>query len=303
MNDRRPDYAELHRHLDGSLRPETLAELLAEQALDLPPSYRFYPGMGIDEALACFALTLSVLQDPAAVARVAAEICEDAEKEGVSALEIRFAPQLHQGAALEAIVEAAIDGVRGRAGIILCGLYGEPPEVLERLVTTASSRSGVVGIDLAGAPLPGHKVTMVDYAPAFQRARNLGLGRTVHAGEGRSVREIRVAIEQLGAQRIGHGVTLLDDPEVLELVVSEQVTIEACPSSNLHTGCIAAIEEHPLPRWLALGVRATVCTDNTLFSAVTMPQEQAVVAQMPGMNGELLQRAQSYGHEALFPRR
>src|SRR6185369_6374685 len=120
--------ADLHRHLDGSLRPSTIAELAREAGVRVPDDLAFSPGMGLDAALSRFAFTLSLLQSPAAVKRVAAEICEDAAAEGVTTLEIRFAPQLHRGAGIEAIVEAAITGIAGRAGLILCGLYGEPPE-------------------------------------------------------------------------------------------------------------------------------------------------------------------------------
>src|SRR5262245_2522762 len=144
--------ADLHRHLDGSLRLATLEELLARRGARVPERLRFERGMGLEAALERFALTLSVLQEPDAVRRVAREICEDAAKDGVTTLEIRFAPQLHTGASLEAIVDAALEGVQGRAGLILCGLYGEPPEVLERLVDVAAPRKGVVGIDLAGGP-------------------------------------------------------------------------------------------------------------------------------------------------------
>lgn len=293
---------DLHRHLDGSLRPATVAELAARHGRPLPPDLLFHAGMGLAEALSRFAFTLSLLQDAAAVRRVAAEICEDAADDGVSTLEIRFAPQLHAGAAVEAIVDAALEGIAGRAGLILCGLYGEPPSVLERLVASAVSRPGVLGIDLAGGPSPSHDVRLEDYAMAFRRARDLGLGRTVHASEGRPPAEIRVAIEQLGAQRIGHGTTLLDDDAVVELVLSHQVVIEACPTSNVHTGVIAAVDQHPLPRWLERGVRACVNTDNTLLSDVTAREELARAAAIPGMTADLVARIIDVGHEARFRR-
>src|SRR6185503_17702821 len=139
--------------------------------------------------------------------------------EGVTTLEIRFAPQLHRGAPIEAILDAALEGAGGRAGLILCGLYGEPPEVLRALVEAGARRPGVVGVDLAGGPSGGHAFRLADYAPVYRRAEELGLGRTVHAAEGRPAEEIRVAVEALRAQRIGHGTTLLADPEVVDLVI------------------------------------------------------------------------------------
>ena len=269
--------------------------------MSVPDHLAFWPGMGLAEALARFAVTLAVLQTPSAVRRVAAEMCEDAAAEGVTTLEIRFAPQLHRGAPLEAIVEAAVEGAAGRAGVILCGLYGEPPEVLERLVEVGAARAGVVGIDLAGGPRPGG-LGVADYERPFRRAADRGLGRTVHAGEGRPPAEIRAAIERLGAQRIGHGTTLLADLETVELVLERGVVIEACLTSNLHTGAVAALADHPLPRWLSLGVRACVCADNTLLSRTDAAAELRAASALPGMTPELLERAVEHGHAAAFPR-
>jgi adenosine deaminase len=300
---RRPGLADLHRHLDGSLRPATLRELARAHGVEVPAGLAFEVGMGLEEALARFRFTLSLLEEPAAVRRVASEICEDAAAEGVTTLEIRFAPQLHPGGSVEAIVESALEGIDGRAGLVLCGLYGEPPETLLRLVEAARTRPGVVGIDLAGGPAPGHHFGLDDLAPAFRLAGEVGLGRTVHAGEGRPPREIADAILRLGAERVGHGTTLLDDPAVLDLVLERGVAIEACVTSNLHVGAIPEVAAHPLPEWLARGVRACVCTDNTLLSRVNAPEEHAAVRAIPGMTDELLARAVENGHASAFRRR
>lgn len=298
--------ADLHRHLDGSLRLATVHALATQEGISVPPEgdVRFFAGMGLPEALARFDFTLSLLQTEAAVKRVAGEICDDATAEGVTSLELRFAPQLHlkKGVRIETILDAVLEGARGRAGVILCGLYGEPLSMLERLVELARARRGVVAIDLAGGPAPTHTTRLADYAPAFSRARELGLGRTVHAAEGRPADEIRVAIETLHAQRIGHGTTLLDDPRVVDLVRERGVTIEACPTSNVHTGVINAVERHPIARWLELGVKACVNTDNTLLSAVDAPEEYRRAARIDGMTPELLARATEYGHAAKFVR-
>lgn len=294
--------ADLHRHLDGSLREQTVRDLAEKLGKQVPADLCFFAGMGLTQALARFAFTLSLLQEPLAVQRIAREICEDAEKEGVTTLEIRFAPQLHQGSDIETIIDAALEGIDGRAGLLLCGLYGEPPDVLEELVDLAIPRPGVVGIDLAGGPSTEHRWRLSDYASPFQRAAKLGLGTTVHAGEGRPPGEIRTAIEQLHAQRIGHGTTLLDDPSVLTLVIDRGVTIEACPTSNMHVGAIDSIEDHPLPHWLRKGVKVCVCTDNTLLSAVHAGEELRRAANIPGMSPQLLEQAVHNGHEAAFSR-
>ncbi len=293
---------DLHRHLDGSLRTATVAELAAKFGEAVPTNLGFFAGMGLDAALSRFAFTLGLLQRPEEVRRIANEICEDAAREGVTTLEIRFAPQLHRAAPIPEIVDAALDGAAGRAGIVLCGLWGEPPPVVMELVETARTRPGVTGLDLAGGPSPTCRVDMPDYAPAFTRARELGLGRTVHAAEGRSAEEIRVAITVLFAQRIGHGVTLTDDPTIVDLVLERGVTIEACPTSNVHTSAIGSLSEHPLPRWLALGIRACINTDNTLLSAVDAVEEHRRARAIPGMTDELLARAIAHGHAAAFSR-
>ncbi len=263
--------------------------------------------MGLHSALALFETTLAVLQTEAAVARVAAEICEDASREGVSTLEIRFAPQLHRGATMEAIVDAALEGINGRAGLVLCGLYGEPSSVFDRFLDVASSRTGVVGIDLAGGPQSGDQFSMENYAPTFSRARELGIGRTVHAGEGRPPTEIERAITVLHAERIGHGTTLLDDERVTDLVLEHDVVIEACITSNWHTGAITRIDDHPLARWLDRGVRVCINTDNTLFSrtdAVTEHQRASALLGSNAINVEVqLAGLIRTGHDAAFERR
>jgi adenosine deaminase len=294
--------ADLHRHLDGSLRLATALELADRLGVAVPSPLEFGPGIGLEGALARFRFTLALLQEPDAVRRVAREMCEDAAREGVTTLEIRFAPQLHRGASLAEVVDAALDGAGGRAGLVLCALYGESPDVLGRLVDCAGPRRGVVGVDLAGGPLPDHSYRLEDYTDPFSDAARAGLGITVHAAEGRSPREIVVAVERLHARRIGHGTTVLDDDEAVAVVRERGVTVEACVTSNLHTGAIAAIEDHPLPRWLDRGLRACVCADNTLFSATTAAEELARVARIPGMDAAKLARVVEQGHAAAFAR-
>jgi adenosine deaminase len=227
-------------------------------------------------------------------------MCEDAVAEGISLLEIRFAPQLHQGAPMEEILDAALEGIGSRAKLILCALYGDSPQLVNQLVSLAASRNGVVGIDLAGGPAPFHRWSMADYAPAFTRARELGLGRTVHAGEGRDAAEIAFAIEQLHAQRIGHACSVLDDNSVVELMIKRGITIEACPTSNVHTSIFGSVADHPIAQWLDCGLRVCVCTDNTLLSDVTLPAELAKVAAIDGMTPEKMAAIIQFGHEATF---
>lgn len=291
-----PSLPDLHRHLDGSIRPNTVTQLAQAMGLSVPKDLLFFPGMGLQAALSRFAFTVQLLQHPDAVARVAAEMCEDAAADGVGTLEIRFAPHLHRGAPIADIVDAALAGINGRAGLILCALYGDPPELVEALV--AAARRGVVGLDLAGGPHPTHRHTMTDYAGAFAMAARKGLGRTVHAGEGRPPEEIRTAIDVLGAQRIGHGTTLLNDESITQLVIDRQITIEACPTSNWHTGVIDAISAHPLATWLARGVSVCINTDNTLLSNVTATQEHRRMAAH--LSTDQMAQVIAAGHAAAF---
>jgi len=302
--------ADLHRHLDGSMRAQTLRALAAAEGVAMAEIPRFFAGMGLDAALACFALTLATLGRAEAVAQVVDEICADAAAEGVGTLELRFAPQLHGQPGeptpdltrMRRMIAAAAEGLAGRAGLLLCALYGEPPALVEALVDMAIAHPAVVGVDLAGGPAAGASFGMADYGPAFQRARRAGLGVTVHAGEGRPPTEIAVAIAQLGAQRIGHGTTLLADPRVVDLVRERGVTIEACIRSNVHVGAIATPAQHPIGALLAQEVRVCICTDNTLLSAVDAPGEHALARTLPGMDDAALLRAIGHGHAARFGR-
>ena len=293
---------DLHCHLDGSIRPSTVRELAKDTATDIPTDLCFTPGMGLQAALSRFAFTLSLLQQPDQVQRVASELCEDAAATGVTTLEIRFAPQLHTGAPMDQIVDAALRGINGRAGLILCALYGDPPALADALVDLAIPRLGVVGIDLAGGPAPHHRWGMSDLQPAFQRARGNGIGRTVHAGEGRPASEIRMAVELLHAQRIGHGLSVLDDPEVTGLVRDRGITIEACPTSNWQVGVIPSIEAHPLPLWLAQDLRVCINTDNTLLSDTDAAKETDRVRTIPGIGQAQIDRLHAHGHAARFCR-
>ena len=297
-----PGFVELHRHLDGSLRPETMRELARRLDVPIPEKPYFTDGMGLQPALALFGFSLSLLQRPDEVRRVASEICEDAAAEGVTTLELRFAPQLHRGADPAAIVDAALEGIAGRAGLILCGLYGESPAVLDGLIDVAISRPGVVGIDLAGGPTASDDFGMADYCGAFERARAAGLGRTVHAGEGRPPEEIRFAIESLFAQRIGHGTSILDDPEVVELARERAVVIEACPTSNVHTGIIDRVADHPMATWIDRGLLVSINTDNTLFSRTDARAERERCLAIEGMTEARIRDADAVGRRAAFER-
>jgi len=297
---------DLHCHLDGSLRFSTMLDLARQKNIKISENSKdifFHKGMTLHDALGRFATTLSVLQDPDDVKRVTKEICEDAIQNSISNLEIRFAPQLHKGAAIEEIIDASIEGLSDNANLILCGLYGEDPKVLNRLVEAAKNRGRVVGIDLAGGPAIGHLHGIYEYSDVFLKAKTYGINRTVHAAEGRSSDEIRRAIYHLGAQRIGHGTTLLDnEEEIVKLVIKNNILIEACITSNIHTGVIKEAKDHPIKKWIKKGVKVAICTDNIMLSNTDLAREFTLAKYDIGLTDEELNYCTNCAKEFLFSR-
>ena len=263
---------ELHLHMDGSIRRSTFLELAKLNNLQVDASFGFTKGMTLQQALSMFSKTVSVMQQMDVITRITSEICEDLRKDGVEYAEIRFAPQLHSDDT-EAVVRAAIKGLCYGHKLILCGLYGENPRVIEGHVNIAKRYKSVVGIDIAGGPRKTDKWGLHHYADAYREAKKHGIGRTVHVSEGRSHNEIIDAIKILGAQRLGHACSLLDSQSAVNLVKDMDVVIEACPTSNVHTGIYKDVSDHPIKKWIANHVYVAVCADNTLMSNVTTSQE------------------------------
>ena len=287
---------ELHCHLDGSIRESVLAKFLGYK----PKEIYFYKGMGLEKALESFQITLGTLQTGDLVREAVFNLCVDLNLAGVYQGEIRFAPQLHYGAPIEDIIDAALAGIWGNMNLVLCGLYGEDPAILDRLVEAAKTRHRVVGIDLAGAPLDIHRWSILDYSDVFTKAKRYGLGRTVHAGEGRSAKEIEVAINFLHAQRIGHGLSVLDDHKTTDLVREKDVLIEACLSSNYHTGCIKEYSDHPMKQWFENDIKFSLCADNILLSQTNLEKEFHLARKHCGLTKEEIHQTQFWAKEKLF---
>lgn len=294
---------ELHCHLDGSLRYSTLVDLAEKKNIIIPKNYKeifFYKGMTLQDALSRFEITLSVLQNPEDVKRVAKEICKDAWMDGIQSLEIRFAPQLHRGGSLEDIVDAASEGMFGNSKLILCGLYGENPDVLNKLVEIGKTKEKVVGIDLAGGPATFHNWTLRDYEIPFLKAKEYGLGRTVHAGEGRDPNEIIDAINILKAQRIGHGTTVLQSQNAVNLILEKNILIEACITSNIHTNVIQEEKDHPIKSWIERGIKVSLCADNTMLSNTVLSREYNIAKYKVGLTNKELEYCSECSKEFLF---
>lgn len=312
--------AELHLHLDGSLRPETVWELAEEQQIRLPAAdleeLRYQMKVPEDcqnlhECLKRFDLPLLVLQEADALERVTFELTEDLAKEGVTYAEIRFAPQqsMEHGLTQDQAVEAAIRGAkRGmemypsiRVGLILCCMRGEDKEALNlETVETVRKYLGdvVCAVDLAGAE---SLYPTEIFAPVFARVREYGLPMTIHAGEAAGPDSIRTALSY-GTKRIGHGISAIQDPGLVEELVKENVTLEVCVTSNFQIRSVPSIKEHPIRRLFDAGVRVTVNSDNMTVSGTNVRKELELVKEVFGFTDEEVKRLQEYAWEARFLR-
>jgi adenosine deaminase len=281
---------DLHVHLDGSLRLSTILELAEADGIELPArgvqELNQVIGCGnnfgsLVEYLRGFDITLRVMQTEASLERIAFELGEDAHAENVRYMEVRYAPLLHtrRGMKLTAVVEAVLDGL-GRAretygiksNLILCGIRNISPESSYAMaeLCVAYKNRGVVGFDLAGAEAefpPKH------HRAAFQLVRDNNINTTIHAGEAYGPQSIAQAIHVCGAHRIGHGVRLREDGDLLHYVIDHRVPLECCPSSNVQTGAVKQLEAHPLKLYFDLGVRVTVNTDNRLITDTSVSKE------------------------------
>jgi len=282
--------ADLHVHLDGSLRISTILELASEQGVELPATTADgllkFMNCGVRtgslvEYLKAFDVTLRVLQTEEALARVAYELCEDAAKENVRYMEVRYAPMLHtrKGLRLSTVVEAVLSGLnRARehlgvnAKVIICGIRNISPESsldMARLAVAYKNR-GVVGFDLAGAENdhpPKH------HRDAFDLIRKNNINCTIHAGEAFGPESIAQAIHLCGAHRIGHGVRLWENGDLLAYVNDHRIPLECCPSSNVQTGAVSELSRHPIRLYHDLGLRVTVNTDNRLITDTSVSRE------------------------------
>ena len=299
----------LHDHLDGGLRPATVIDLAAEYGYDALPttdvaelSTWFRRGAdrkSLELYLETFAHTFGVMQWPDAIARVAAECAEDLAADGVVYAEVRMAPELctEQGLTLDEAVEAILEGFR--IGTERATAAGHP--IVMKLLVTAmrqAARSvevaecavrwrdaGVVGFDIAG-PEAGYRPTR--HLDAFDHVRRENFHITIHAGESFGLPSIWEALQFCGAERLGHGVRIVDDITVnpdgtyalgrlANFVRDRRVPLEMCPTSNVHTGAAASIAEHPIDLLRRLRFRVTLNTDNRLMSGVSLSSEFAAL--------------------------
>jgi adenosine deaminase len=284
--------AELHCHLDGSMRLETMLDLAKQQGkMDVLPADSI-DGLrdelrGVAESdtlesyLAWFQYTIPLLQTKNAIRRSAYELAADNAAENVRYLEVRYSPILHieEDLTLEEVNEAVLDGLQQaesdlniRTSLIICGLRDRFESASMRLAEMAVEHrhKGIVAFDLAGGeagnPPKGH-------LHAFYHARNNLLNLTIHAGEAWGPDSIRQALFYCGAHRIGHGISLRKDPELMQYFADHRIPLEICPSSNVHTQAVPSLEAHPIETYVRSNIPVTVNTDNRLFSRTSVTEE------------------------------
>jgi adenosine deaminase len=313
---RRLPKAELHCHLDGSVRPQTLLDLARESGVTMPradaDSLREFmmvrDARNLEDYLARFTVTLSVMQHANALERIAFELAEDAHRDGVLYLETRFAPVLNirEGLQPQDVVAAVVRGLQraeqryGIVGrVIVTALRDLEPTVslvMAELAVSFRDR-GVVGFDLAGSEA-GHPASL--HAKAFAYARAHDMACTCHAGEGDGAQSVREALHSCCAHRVGHGTRLVEDPSLMDYVNDHGIPIEACLTSNVQTRVASSYAAHPFRRYYDAGIKVTLNTDNRLMSATTLTDEYAHAAASLGFTFSDLSRVALNGFETAF---
>lgn len=281
---------DLHVHLDGSIRISTIFELAKKQKVKLPADTEEKlkkivccdeDCKSLDEYLRAFDVTLSVMQTEEALIRTAFELAEDAAKENIRYLEVRYSPILHtqKGLKLTVISDAVLKGLRKaekkyniRTGVIICGIRNMDPDKSLRLakLAVAYKNKGVIGFDLAGAE---YNYPAKDHMEAFYLALNNNINITIHAGEAYGPKSIHEALHYCGTHRIGHGTRLIEDGDLLNYVNDHRIPLEICLKSNMHTKSVPSLKQHPLNFYLDYGMRVTINTDNRLVSDTTLTDE------------------------------
>ncbi len=308
---------ELHRHLDGNVRLETIIDLGRKYNLSLPAwevgSLRPYvqvvdPQPGVMAFIAKFQWLVGVMVDEEAVRRIAYENVEDAKKDGIDYIELRFSPWfMAEAHALDpaGVVEAVIAGIsEGQRDFgvkvnligILSRTYG--PDIAEKeLDALLSQRERICALDLAGdeAHFPAEW-----FRQHFLRAKQANWHITVHAGEIAGPESIREAIQGLGAERIGHALRAVEEPALVEYMAKKKIGVESCITSNVQTSCVADYPSHPLRQFLEAGIQASLNTDDPGISGIDLPYEYNQAAPMAGLTSEQIHQAQHNALETAF---
>jgi len=313
---RRLPKAELHCHLDGSVRPQTLLDLAADAGVEMPRQnatelaayMKVTDARSLEEYLQRFTTTLSVMQTAPALDRIAYELASDAAAEGVRYIEVRYAPVLNvkRGLRLTDAVDAAVRGLeraeqdhRILGRVIVCALRNHSPSESMELaeLAVAHTGKGVVGFDLAGGEA-GNPASL--HAQAFAYARRHDMACTCHAGEGDGAGSIREAIHECGAQRIGHGTRLIEDQSLTDYVNDRRIALEICLTSNVQTRAASSYATHPFRMYFDRGLNVVLNTDNRLMSGVTLTDEYEHASRELGFTFDELCQVALNGFDSAF---
>jgi adenosine deaminase len=306
----------LHDHLDGGLRPATVIELARETSYTGLPTTdaaelaawftRGADRRDLDLYLETFDHTVGVMQTKDALERVAAEAAEDLAADGVVYAEVRFAPELHllQGLTLDEIVTSVLDGFRRgtegtdlTVGTLVTAMRHAAVSTEIAELALRHRDEGVVGFDIAGSEAGNPPTRHLD---AFRLVAAENFHITIHAGEAFGLPSIWEALQLCGAERLGHGVRIVDDITIDDLgharlgrlasfVRDRRVPLEMCPTSNINTGVCDTIAEHPIGQLASLRFRVTVNTDNRLMSDVTLSSELAALVEAFGWGWDMIE--------------
>lgn len=297
---------ELHRHLEGSVRVRTLKEIALEHNVPLPPQTgQLRPLVQIQSDdpltsgnfLSKFQPLRQFYRSPEVITRVAREAVEDAVSDGIQYLELRFTPVAlgrSQNFPLDSVMDWVIESTQEASKkygittrLIASVNRHESPELAEEVAGLAADRidKGIVGLDMAGDEV---KFPAEPFSGIFREAKQAGLFITLHAGEWSGAENVREAVEDLHADRIGHGVRVMDDPDVVAMVRERNIPFEVCITSNYQSGVVPALEEHPFMNMLKAGLNVTLNTDDPEISGIILSDEYYMVCSVLKLSREAL---------------
>ncbi len=307
-------YVDLHLHLDGALTPKIARRLAQIQKMELPEDEGELLRLltvpedcrSLNDFLKCFELPLSLMQTPEGLSEAVRLVGDTILSQGVVYAEIRFAPQLHctKGMTQEDAVKAALEGMKRtklKVNLILCCMRGQGNEAQNEETLHLARKylvedGGVVAIDLAGAEA---LFPTKNYEKLFEKAREAGIPFTIHAGEADGPESVRLAVTY-GARRIGHGIRMGEDPEVVELVRKRGIFLETCPTSNRQTHAVEDMTKYPLREYLRQGILVTVNTDDMGIEGTTLAEEFRYVEELLHLTREEKRTLVSNAVEAAF---
>jgi adenosine deaminase len=309
---------ELHRHLEGTLRLRTMLEVADQHGITIPADVLRLSNLvqmqeeetfSFQTFLSKFNTLRLFYRSPEIIHRITREAIEDAARDNVRYMELRFTPVALSRAErfpMHDVIDWVLTSAREAStefGVIVRLLASvnrhESPELAEQVAWLAAERQdqGLVGLDLAGNEA---EFKAEPFAGIFKEAKQAGLHLTIHAGEWGPAANVREAIEELGAERIGHGVRVLEDPAVTELARERGIPFEVCVTSNYQTGVVKRLEDHPLAKMVECGLNVTINGDDPSISRITLSHEYHVVCRELGLSEDLLKQFILAGANAAF---